>query len=252
MTDRDQLIEWLDLQLDTDHFNQVEDADFNGALIKGSEEVEKVGLCTNTTFENISKAEENNCDLVIVHHGGWKHFDKDLLEDKKQAIREADLTWYIAHQTLDCADEYGVCVALADKLGVEVNGKYLDIEGGYHGRYGHLKVSSQEFLNRLKEIEPNYEVVGKLENIEDAKIGIVGGGGGTRHNIIQKTLETGCDLFITGNSLFLTDIYAYEKGLNMITLEETSSEKWGVYALGDKLEQYFSDLEIVKIKEKNW
>ncbi|MFB6208934.1 MAG: Nif3-like dinuclear metal center hexameric protein [Candidatus Nanohaloarchaea archaeon] len=178
MVGRDKILDFLDRELNTEHFNQQEDTDFNGAWTEGSGEVEKIGLCTNTTFENIEAAEDKNCDLVIVHHGGWERFDKDLLEQKKEAIEEAGITWYIAHQPLDCADDYGVVVRCAEKLGIKVEGKYLDIQGGYHGRYGRLEVSKDEFERRVKEIEPDYNLIGSLEGIEDSKIGIVTGGGG--------------------------------------------------------------------------
>jgi putative NIF3 family GTP cyclohydrolase 1 type 2 len=252
MVSRETVVSWLNRELDTEHFNNVEEADFNGALVKGSEEVEKIGLSTNTTFENIEAAAEKGLDLVIVHHGGWERFDHDLLEEKKEKMREAGLTWYIAHQPLDCADEFGVCVALADKLGVEVDGKYCELQGGPHGRYGNLEVSKEEFLDRLEEVEPDHDIIGSLENVEDAKIGIVGGGGGAFAEIVKENIDIGCDVFITGNTMFANEIYAYEKGLTMVVLEETSSERWGVYALGEKLEEGFEGLEAVRIEERNW
>lgn len=246
------MVSWLNEELNTEHFNEIEGADFNGALVEASDEVERVGLCTNTTFENIESASELDCDLVISHHGGWKRFDMDLFEEKKNEMRDNNLTWYIAHQTLDCADEYGVCVALADELGIEVDGKYCELQGGPHGRFGHLEVSKEEFMERLNEIEPNYDVVGEIGDIENQKIGIVGGGGGAFGEIVKETTEIGCDVFITGNTTFANEIYAYEKELTVIVLEETSSEKWGVYALGEKLREEFPEVEVERIKERNW
>ncbi len=252
MPSREEVLDFLNSELDTEHFNSIDDADFNGALVKGSRDVEKVGLCTNTTFENIDSASELDCDMVLVHHGGWKRFDMDLFEEKKQEMKENNLTWYIAHQTLDCADDFGICVALADKLGIEVDGKYCEIQGGPHGRHGHLNISKDEFLERLAKIEPGYEVIGEIEDIENQKIGVVGGGGGAFGDIVKETIDIGCDVFITGNTMFANEIYAYEKGLTMIVLEETSSERWGVYALGQHLKGNFSDIETVRIDEKNW
>jgi len=37
----------------------------------------------------------------------------------------------------------------------------------------------------------------------------------------------------------------------MITLEETSSERWVVYALGEKLNEKFPEVETTRIEEKN-
>lgn len=252
MASRETVVAWLDEELEVAHFNSVEEADFNGALVSGADQVETVGLCTNTTFENIETAGEHNCDLVLVHHGGWEHFDRDLLEPKKEAMKEKGVTWYIAHQPLDCADNYGVCAALATKLGITVEGSYCDVDGGDHGRYGRLGVSKDEFLSRLQTVEPDYKVVGELDDIESAKIGIVGGGGGHFNEILHETIDTGCDVFITGNSTFVNDIYAYEKGLKMITLEETSSEKWGVYELGTTLQNAFPEIDLIRFDERNW
>lgn len=252
MTPGETVVSWLDSELEVAHFNDVEAADFNGALVEASEQIDTVGLCANTTFENIETASDSRCDLVLAHHGGWEHFDRDFLDPNKEAMEEAGLTWYIAHQSLDCADDYGVCVALADKLGITVEGEYCHLQGGPHGRYGRLDVSSAEFRDRLQSLEPEYQAVGEIEDIESATIGIVGGGGGHLNEIVEEAIEIGCDVFITGNSTFVNGIYAYEKRLTMITLEETSSEKWGVYQLGAELESAFPGIETIRFDERNW
>lgn len=250
MVSREKLIEWLDDELDIQHFMDAGDK-FNGALVRGADTVDRVGLCTNTTFENIETARENGCDFVISHHGGWEQFDQDLLDDKKQKMQEYDLTWYIAHAPLDCADSYGVAASLAEKLGIAIDGAYAHYEGGKAGRYGHLKVSEEEFLDRLDTID-DYDVVGELGDLEDAQIGVIGGSAGAFVEMLQETAEIGCDILVTGNSSFAGDIYAYEKGLTLVTLEETSSERWGVYALGERVEDRFIDIETVRLQERNW
>lgn len=252
MPSREEVLEFLNEELDLEHFRDIEDAKFNGALVKGSEKVEKVALCTNTTFENIESAEDLGADLVIVHHGGWEQFDQDLLEKKKEQIREANITWYIAHETMDCKEEYGISATLAKKLGIELEEYYGEHAGGKVGVIGSLEVESKEFFEKLEAIEPGYETVGELKDIEDSRIAVVGGSGGVFTSLIQESSDKGCDFFITGNSSFAGDIYAHEKGITMVKLEETSSERWGVYALGERLKEEFSDIEKVKIAERNW
>lgn len=252
MPSREEVLEFLNSELNLEHFKDVEDAKFNGALVKGIEEVEKIALCTNTTFENIESAEELEADLVVTHHGGWEQFDQDLLKEKKERIEDADLTWYIAHETMDCKEEYGISATLAEKLGIKIQKYYSEHAGGKVGVTGELEITGEEFMERLREIEPGYEVIGKLENIEDKKFGVVGGGGGAFTPIIEDTAEENCDIFITGSASFFGKIYAYEKGITMVKLEETSSEKWGIYALGDRLKEEFPGIEIVKIDERNW
>jgi putative NIF3 family GTP cyclohydrolase 1 type 2 len=251
MVSRDKVIDWLDNELRVEHFMDAGD-NFNGALVKGTGKVGRVGLCVNTTIANIDHAHKHDLDFAIAHHGGWEDFDQDLLQEKKQRLEEYGITWYIAHASLDCADEYGVAATLAKKLGIEIEGSYAQYEGGEAGRYGKLGVSEGEFIDRLKAID-DYEVVGgELQELEDAQIGVIGGSGGVFTSLIKETVDVGCDVLITGNSSFNGDIYAYEKGLTMVTLEETSSEKWGVYALGRRLRDRFSDIELHKMEERNW
>ncbi|MFB6208933.1 MAG: Nif3-like dinuclear metal center hexameric protein [Candidatus Nanohaloarchaea archaeon] len=70
--------------------------------------------------------------------------------------------------------------------------------------------------------------------------------------MIQETIDEGSDFFVTGNVGFPTNIYIHEKGLDTIEMEETSSEKWGVYALGEHLQKEFPGLELHRIEERNW
>ncbi|MDY6761827.1 MAG: Nif3-like dinuclear metal center hexameric protein [Candidatus Nanohaloarchaea archaeon] len=252
MANHDDITIYLDRELDVAHYNDAGDK-FNGALVSGDGTVDGIGVCTNCTFETIATAADEDCDFVISHHGGWEEFDGDLLGEKKQRIRDAGLTWYIAHHALDCADEdYGIAVALSDELGIDIDGSYANVEGGDAGRYGTLAVSVDEFKDRLEDIEPGYDVVGSLDDTGAATVGVIGGGGGVFRELVDETKEVGCDVLVTGNSAFFTEIHAAEIGLTLVTLEETSSEKWGVYRLGEHLKEQFGDVEVVRLPETNW
>lgn len=255
--DRDELIAALDDELDTDRFNDVETAKLNGVLVEGRDEVETVALCTNVTFETIALADGHGADLVISHHGGWAEFDQDLHDEKLERMRDAGLTWYVAHEPLDCADDYGVSVALAEKLGVDIADSFGEHAGGEVGRYGTLGVSGEEFKRRLSEID-DWTVVdetgrhdGDTFIADDATVAVVGGGGGVFTALIREAAELGCDVYVTGNSTFYGDYYAHEKGITLVTLEETSSEKWGVHALGEELAARF-DIDTLRLAEEDW
>ncbi|MDY6770123.1 MAG: Nif3-like dinuclear metal center hexameric protein [Candidatus Nanohaloarchaea archaeon] len=252
MTSHDAIVSHLDSELDVAHYNDAGDK-FNGALVSGEGAVDRVGTCANCTFETIAAAAEQGCDVVISHHGGWAEFDGDLLAEKKQRIAEHGLTWYIAHHALDCADErYGVAVALADKLGIGIEGSYAAVEGGDAGRYGTLDVSAAEFRERLAAIEEEYEVVGSLDGIGDARIGVIGGGGGVFRELLDETVDIGCDVLVTGSTAFYTRFHADELGLAMVGLGETSSEKWGVHRLGEHLKERFGDVDVMRLEETDW
>ncbi|MDY6766512.1 MAG: Nif3-like dinuclear metal center hexameric protein [Candidatus Nanohaloarchaea archaeon] len=252
MTSHDTVITYLDAELDVEHYNDAGDK-FNGALVVGEGTVTRIGACTNCTFETIAAAADEGCDLVVSHHGGWEEFDGGLLAEKTDRIRDAGMTWYIAHHALDCADEdYGVAVALAEELGIDIDAAYGEIEGGRGGRYGTLAVSPGAFRDRLERIEEDYETVGDLDGLEDARIGVIGGSGGVFRSLIDETVAAGCDVLVTGNASFFGKIHAYEHGLSLVLLEETSSEKWGVHRLGEHLKERFEDVELVRLEETNW
>ncbi len=259
---KDRLVSYLNDELDVEYYNEADGAKYNGVLVEGSEEVERIGLCTNCTFQNIETANKEDVDFVISHHGGWEQFDGESLDEKKRQLQEYDITWYIAHEPLDCADEYGVSAALADKMGIAVDGAYGFHAGGHVGRYGHLQVSQDEFLERLEAME-DYDMITADEtainemsidavDLEHAQIGVIGGSGGVVRALIDDTLTEGCDVLITGNASFAGKYYAHEQGLAMILLEETSSERWGVYALGEHLKEIFDDVELARFDERNW
>lgn len=256
LVQRDELVTYLDDELDVEQYNEHEDAKFNGLLVAGRDTVEQVGLCTNFTWENIETAKRRGFDMVISHHGGWEEFEGDLVQEKKDALQDANISWYVAHEPLDNADGYGVAAALAEKLGVAIVGKFGAYCGGHAGRYGSLDVPEEEFLARLNDLD-EYEVVDAEDRalddvaLEDARIGVIGGGGGVYMEFLAEAIEKDCDVYVTGNSAFYTDIYAYERGLTLVTLEETSSERWGVYALGQKLADRF-DAAFVRMDERNW
>ncbi len=256
MTDHDTIIAYLDEELDVAHFNDADGSSFNGALVTGSGPVETVALCTNCTFETIAEADEADADLVISHHGGWERFDADHLAEKKQRIRDAGMTWYIAHEPLDCADGYGVSAVLAERLGVDVQDAFGVHAGGEVGRIGTI-ADADMFVQRLADID-DYTVVdgsgrhdGDLDVADGATVAVVGGGGGVLVDLLQEAADMGADVYVTGNSMFAGDIYAHEEGLKLVTLEETSSEKWGVHALGDHLAGEF-DVDLHRIDETNW
>lgn len=250
MVERDTLVDWLDEELNVEHYMEAGD-NLNGTLVEGTEDVGRIGLCVNTTFENIETAKEKDLDLVISHHGGWEDFDQDLLPEKKERLNEYGITWYIAHASLDCKDTYGVAAALAKKLGITIEGAFAEYEGGKAGRYGNLAVDRDEFLNRLTAID-EFTLIGDLPDLDEARIGVIGGGGGSFTPLLQEATEKDIDLLVTGNATFFGKIYAYEKGMTMITLEETSSEKWGVYRLGERVEDRFGSVETIRMDERNW
>lgn len=141
-----------------------------------------------------------------------------------------------------------------NRLGIDVSGPVGWISEDperYGGRYGSLEIGRREFLEGLSSID-EYTVVDELSAIEDRRIVVIGGSGAIRPAVLQEVVEAGCDVLITGDGSFQGRLYAFERGLTLVELGETSSERWGEYALGEVVRDHSPAVECHRIDERNW
>ncbi len=163
----------------------------------------------------------------------------DLLSKYKMSL-------YVAHMSLDCHKELGVSVSLANKLGVSIEDTFAD----GNGVFGRLLVPLNEFRKRLSSINMHFKIVGKIE--EPQKVAVIGGGGATKTKWLHEAKAKECNVYVTGNSSFFSDIYAFETGIALILLGETNSEKFGIYALSNHVKKTFRDIEVLNLEERSW
>jgi putative NIF3 family GTP cyclohydrolase 1 type 2 len=218
---------WLDDRLDAARF-RIEEPE-NGLIVDAGLPVNLIASAVNTSFGAIARAVEAGANLLLVHHASWSYIDLALHQSKLTAIRDANLSLYCAHASLDCAAE-GTGRALSDLLGIEVDQRFAPYAGGLAGVCGPipggwdaLLVTLTERLGTAPEAHRN---VGSCE-----RVGIVPGAGG-QTSWLQEAKELGCDTYLTGEGSMYTRLFAKEAGINLILAGHDLTEAPGIEALG--------------------
>jgi dinuclear metal center YbgI/SA1388 family protein len=216
----------------------------------GSEEIFKVGYCTNLTIETAKEAARNGINLLITHHDAWTWME-GMKEDCLKILKDNNITHFYIHLPLDDA-EFGNNVSILNKLGFKVIDRFSNDEGMYCGRIGILEnpISFEELVCQVENLLEEPVRSWKNNNNLIKKIGVVTGAGFSA--IDMKTcVNEGCDVYFTGEKLLYTVEYARYAKINLIVGSHTFTEIFGLESLGELLKEKYSQLEIVKINEEH-
>ncbi len=227
-----------------DYFSisEYQDSSLNGLQVEGSNEITKVALAVDACSETFSKASALRADLLFVHHG--LYWGKPFALTGFHAARikmlfKNELSLYAVHLPLDLHPEIGNNAGILKMLGCEIGepfGEYHGIKIGYTGRfnggikYDDLLLKLQGSLN----VMPAGYQFGK-ENI--CNIAVISGEGAP---IVEQTVGTNVDTFITGEADHVRYHTAKEMGINLIFCGHYATETVGVKNVGALLEEKFS------------
>jgi dinuclear metal center YbgI/SA1388 family protein len=226
--------EWLDRRLDAPRFREVEPE--NGLIVEASTSVRVVASSVNTTFASIAMAADAGADLLVVHHPTWPYIDLGLHERKLRAVRDANLSLYAAHASLDGADE-GTGRALASLLGISVEGRFADYHGAAAGVYGTVAGGWTDLVERTT-VRLGVAPDAHKGNAKCERIGIVTGAGGAT-NWLEEAYQLGCDTYLTGEGSMYTRLFAKEIGLNLVLAGHDATETPGIEALAEATAKQF-------------
>lgn len=222
--------------------HDVKDGSWNGLQFQGKEEIQKVGVAVDAGIETFVKAEKENVDFLIVHHGlYWKSIDPSIAGWNKTRIdilSKNNMSLYAAHLPLDRHPDVGNNTGLLNIIGAEKTGEFMVRDGKNIGWTGKLDTSKsiseiEEILK--KEIGSNPKTLafgkGKIETVA-----VCSGGGG--YDGFYEALNISVDLLITGDAI---EIYqtAKDAAMNVIFAGHYATETVGVKLLAKKLEEEF-------------
>ena len=208
------------------------DISLNGVQIESpNREVKKVGFAVDACLETIERAIENNCDILVVHHGLFWGSPLSITGSHYRRIKEAingNLTLFASHIPLDANIPFGNNSQIALTLGM----KEFDGFGEWKGRLIGVK-GKLPFLMTIEEIksllgvkECIYIDGGRKEKIES--VAIVSGSGSSD---VKNAIKEGVDLFITGEIHHEVYHEAVENGLSILAFGHYRSEVFGLKAL---------------------
>ncbi|HLV31757.1 MAG TPA: Nif3-like dinuclear metal center hexameric protein [Chitinispirillaceae bacterium] len=233
------IVDYLDSELKT---AQIKDYSCNGLQVQGSNTVKKAALVVDACMEAYRIAVKNECQLIVAHHGiiwnGLKSVTGSVYNHIRYLIQN-NLNLYASHLPLDLHPQLGNNARLASIIGLkklEPFGLYNGINIGFEGvlpRETKLDLIVQLLCRKLGG-ECTVLPFGK-EIVK--RIAIVSGGGGGE---LDEAIEKGIDCFITGETSHQNYHSALEAEINVIYAGHYYTEKPGVQAIGNILEEKFN------------
>ena len=219
------------------------DTSWNGLQVEGGADIEKIGLAVDAGLEVFASAAQENCQLLITHHGlFWDFADPALVGWMKQRVellQKNNLSLYVAHLPLDLHREVGNNAQLLKILGAVPVKDFFS----YHG----VTIS---FIGELSPGLPLNSIASILEDTLHAKLTTLAFGkpqvsriavmsGHAGYSTFAEALRHDIDLFIAGDNI---EIYqtAKDAGVNVIFAGHYATETLGVRALGEVLKEKFA------------
>ncbi len=239
MVARTELAAYLDELLQPEAFS---DYCPNGLQVEGRDRIETLVSGVTASQALIEAAREHEADAVLVHHGYfWRNEDARVTGMKARRLRTllaSEINLFAYHLPLDAHDELGNNVQLAARLDLEVTG-LLKPGARETGRVGRLKGPRpvQEFAGTLEE-RLQHPVVWAGPETDDP-IATVGWCTGAGQSFIEQAARLGLDAFISGEISEQTVHTARECGVHYFACGHHATERYGVQAVGQHLEEKF-------------
>lgn len=245
LTEIEQYILELFITKDNEHFYEE-----SGITVRGTEDIKRIGYCTNLTLDTIEEARKNHVDLIITHHDAWE-FIYGLKEACKEKLLEYNISHYFNHLPLDDCD-FGTNNSLIKKLGLEIIERTHEEDGFFCGRISEFKeeVTFEELVKKLENILEEPVQSWKFKDGKIRTVGLVCGGGGFTTDV-REVVERNCDVYITGEKVLYTIEYAKFAGINLIVGSHTFTELFGIESLAMKIKDKYKEIDVVRLKEEH-
>ena len=210
------------------------DAACNGIQIACSrKEIRRVAVAVDAAAETVGRAASWGADLLFVHHGLFWGAAIPLTGVHYGRIRrfiENDIALYAAHLPLDAHERLGNNAIMADQLGLAERRPFGTYKGVTIGSAGELAqpMTMEDVARAL--FGTTEDVLGMLPfgPPENRTVGIISGGA---PRDVEQAIETGCDLYITGDASHGVYHHCLEAGINVLFGGHYRTETWGVQAV---------------------
>jgi len=244
MPNRDQIIQYIQQLLTPEVF---EDYCVNGLQVQGKAEIKKIVLGVSVSERLFKQAVAARADMIIVHHGlFWKNAPNPMqisgaLYHRLRILIQNEINLLGYHLPLDAHPEIGNNAQIVEKLGLNLE-KPVDV--------GFLANFTQPipFDSFKKAVEQKLETSTFALNYgakQVQKVLVISGGSSPG---FMQAIEHGADTFLAGDIRENVVRTIEELGLNFINAGHYNTEKFGVQALGKRLEKQFSiDCEFIDI-----
>lgn len=219
----------------------------NGLQVPGKDEIQRIAFGVSASLDLFEKAHADGCDCVVVHHGINKpagHYYDPVFLGRLGFLMKHDMSLFGYHYLLDAHPEIGHNVLIAKNLGFKPDVRF---------EWGWVAVRDSEirFQDLQKECQTMFSrnTTGYMVKERVKKIAVVSGGAAPQPAKIQDMIDEGIDCYITGETKESTRELMKEAGISFIGGGHYYTEKLGILALQERVDEklgvetLFIDLE---------
>lgn len=220
--------------------NSIDDYSINGTQVKGKNEVKRIAFGVDACMDLFKKARQENCDMIIVHHGiRWKgkKDDVSIKNERIKFLRKHNLTLFAAHLPLDMHPRYGHNIVIANNLGIRNIKPFGLYNKRMIGYYGDLRLSLKQIVNRVNTTLNTVSVVHNFGGKKTRKVGVISGSGSFA---VHECAKKGIDTFVTGELSHVSYHYEKESRLNVVFAGHYKSEIVGIKKIAEILKEKFN------------
>ena len=225
----------------------------NGLQIEGKKEIQKIVTGVTACQDLIDVAIEMKADAVLVHHGFfWKGEPSEIRGMKYrriQALMSHGINLYAYHLPLDVHPKLGNNAQLAQRLGINVQGG-LEKSSPSIAMWGKFDtpMSASLLFTRIDSVLNRAPL--HISDNAPKLIKTIGWCTGGGQDYLELAANQGLDAFITGEVSERTVHIAREMGIHFFSAGHHATERYGVKALGEWLQQQH-DLDVTFIDINN-
>lgn len=239
MANRDELVRFCDELLES---GQYRDIALNGLQIEGKSDIKKVTLAVSCNQHTIDEAITSGSDTILVHHGlvlnGQVGHIAGPVRRRLKSILSNDINLIGYHLPLDGQPEIGNNARLAAELGLRVS---EPLESYGPPAIGYLctpddDLTVAELQQRLEQVtgQSVIRLDGAAERVE--RVAVLCGSGSPA---LEEAARKRCQVLLTGDAREPTMATARELGVTVLVGGHEATERLGVQALGERLQQEF-------------
>ena len=201
---------------------------WNGLMVRGADDVDGAVTCVFPSDEIVAGLEPRT--LLFSEHPialGDGDLFTPLAEQSFAAMHDRSVAFYHVHAPLDHHPEISPSRLIANGLGIEELEEYFPIADGIPGGaavIGSSRLGLDELAARLSELLGDEIPVAVMTRPrERAGRVAVAGGGGAQRDILEASLERGCETYVTGNAASPCPIPEVQEGIR--AFRELSKEE---------------------------
>lgn len=212
--------------------------------------VKKIGFALDMTSEVLADAIEKNVDLIITHHPIIFRPQKNFLKGNlAYEIAVSGISAISAHTSFDCANG-GVNDVLCELLEITNKEGVPDDECPVPmARIGEIEpMTSVDFAKKVADVLGTTCRVADCDNLIK-KVAVCGGSG--PDDFLFTSAQMGADAIVTGEIKHHIFLAAKEMGITAIQAGHFETENPAVTALMKYIENKFTDVECVLLKQTN-